>query len=93
MWWGGGDLVWWGGGPGQGVEVLVRGMSSPPRTGPPPPVTYPMMHFRVTAPPVVGQTDASENITFARYATRAVIMWFCVGYYKLPLWWVYTGSD
>ena len=36
----------------------------------PPHVTYPM-HF-MSPPPRVGQTDACENLTFARYATRAL---------------------
>ena len=36
-------------------------------------VTYLMMHLMSPPPPEVGQTDASENITFARFPTRAVI--------------------
>ena len=36
------------------------------------PVSYPMMHL-VSPPKCDRMTDACENITFARFATRAVI--------------------
>ena len=63
-------------------------LTRPPLGRPPPPnqatspwpdhlphdhVIYSMMHL-VSPPPWLGQTDACENITFARFATRAVII-------------------
>ena len=67
---------------GDGEVVLFRGevsdLSFPAggggetSTSPLDHVTYPMMHL-VSTPPGVGQTDVCENITFARFTTRAVI--------------------
>ena len=60
----------------QGQDHLPPGQDHTPWTGPPPPnhVTYPMMHLMSCLPPSpkVEQTDACENITFARFTTRAV---------------------
>ena len=64
---GGGGVVVWSRGEG-GVVVWSRGReggrSCDLVSGRPPP-----------PPPPVGQTNACENITFARFATRAVIKW------------------
>ena len=69
-----------GGGGVQGVvfrgRVGVRGRGCPIPPGPDhlpcDHVTFPMLHL-VSPPPWIGQTDACENITFTRFATRAVI--------------------
>ena len=57
--------------PGEGLVGVGVVMSDPP---PPDHVTYPMMHLVSQPPPLFSDrmTDACKNITFARYATRAV---------------------
>ena len=81
-----------GGGIGQrGVDVLVRGerMSTPPRARPRPvpdhlplgqttPIPWSIWCHPPPPPTLVGQTDACENITFARFAMRAVITAFLI---------------
>ena len=78
-----GMVLSWGGGGGGGWR-----WKGPPTPSPTPNhVTYPMMHLMSHLfPPRVEQTDACENITFARFATRAVTSEFqndvfCTGIY------------
>ena len=51
-------------------------VTSPPRPGHVPPVTYPMMHLLLSPPKCDRMTDACENITFAMLAVIIVISGF-----------------
>ena len=61
-----------GGAPVKGVVVLSRGRYLPPpqTRSPCDHVTYPMMHLVSPPLPRVEQTDACENITFARFEVQ-----------------------
>ena len=70
----GGGAVLWSGPGGEGGAVVQRGggvvhSSHPPLTMWP----IPWCIWCNTSPPGLGQTNACENITFARFATWAVI--------------------
>ena len=73
-------LVGGGGGGGGGVVQGGGGRCCPPTSrqdSPSDHVTYPMMHLVSHLPPPlpgVEQTDACQNITFARFATQAIMM-------------------